>query len=650
MWKTCHSARKESKGLIGLLFIAIVIAVAFGILLADGYGQSTDEPQNAAYGASYLAYYLGKPHLSTADLTYYHGPFYFILFTLTSKAFSSLLPSWSLADGRHFTNYLAFLLGVASFYLLAKRLVGTKAATWTTLLFATQPLLFGHAFINQKDIPFMAFFTTSLAVSVVAADKTGGRSGSMRRFSIRRLRNILGRVSRGHWGEIRISSVVALLALILFTAGLFALIWCGWGFPRMGSAAISAMYGGEAHPVLVAWFREIAQGLEDTPLLNYQERFMRLYEWVRIPLSVISLLPLCMYLWRRLPEPRRQELRVGIHRVGWLVLAGTIIGLTAAIRIIGIYAGVLAALYFLLRYRVKAMPHIVVLALAAAAAMYLAWPALWPDPLGGLIARLRGTAGFSDFQVFYDGHTFLSQFLPWHYLPKLLAFQLSPGALALILVGCGVAISKESRRQRDSALWIVLSLWFWVPLIGAMAGMIPIYNNFRQLLFLLPPLFCLAAYGLAWIAKRIRRTLAWAILIFALLFPNLIWISYLHPYEYVYYNVLAGGINDASDRYLMDYWCTSVREAMEFVNLYAPEGADVAVYAPIRIARSYARDDLNVYRDRTSETTPDFAVGCADAVRNEVFFPQMKTVYEVKRGGAVLSLVKSSQAYLGSFE
>ena len=54
-----------------------------------------------------------------------------------------------LSDGRHLTNYLMFLAGVLSFYFICLRFMPRSYAGMTTILFATQPLLFGHAYISS---------------------------------------------------------------------------------------------------------------------------------------------------------------------------------------------------------------------------------------------------------------------------------------------------------------------------------------------------------------------------------------------------------------------------------------------------------------------------------------------------------------------
>jgi len=46
-------------------------------------------------------------------------------------------------------------VGVWIFYLLVRRWVQPWAAFGAALLFLLQPLFWGHAFINPKDIPYL---------------------------------------------------------------------------------------------------------------------------------------------------------------------------------------------------------------------------------------------------------------------------------------------------------------------------------------------------------------------------------------------------------------------------------------------------------------------------------------------------------------
>ena len=58
----------------------------------------------------------------------------------------------------HLVNFVFFQLGVYLIYRLARRWLSRWAAFASAALFSFQPMLWGHAFINPKDPPFLVFF------------------------------------------------------------------------------------------------------------------------------------------------------------------------------------------------------------------------------------------------------------------------------------------------------------------------------------------------------------------------------------------------------------------------------------------------------------------------------------------------------------
>jgi len=48
----------------------------------------------------------------------------------------------------------------------------------------------------------------------------------------------------------------------------------------------------------------------------------------------------------------------------------------------------------------------------------------------------------------------------------------------------------------------------------------------------------------------------------------------LHPYQTTYFNALVGGVAGADGRYDTEYWLTSYREAIEWVNAHAAPRGD----------------------------------------------------------------------------
>ena len=89
---------------------------------------------------------------------------------LLSDALNAILP-FSLPDLRHLIYFLTYFAGVLAFHSLAKRWLSDLPALGATVLYATQPLLWGHAFINPKDTPFLSLFLISLALGFNFFDK-----------------------------------------------------------------------------------------------------------------------------------------------------------------------------------------------------------------------------------------------------------------------------------------------------------------------------------------------------------------------------------------------------------------------------------------------------------------------------------------------
>jgi len=87
----------------------------------------------------------------------------------------------------------------------------------------------------------------------------------------------------------------------------------------------------------------------------------------------------------------------------------------------------------------------------------------------------------------------------------------------------------------------------------------------------------------------------------ALVLPGIIAGIQLHPYEYIYYNSFIGGERGAQGRFELDYWATSYRAAMDYVNGVAPANGKIFVAGPSYIAEIYARRDLKIYMDSDHE-------------------------------------------------
>ena len=150
-----------------LLFLLLAINLALGIRTVGDYGESWDEARLYQYGEQSLNAYRSilypavRADFGDDDLRYY-GPAYLTGMLVLVNAVQHLFPNLSTIDLWHMGNFLSLQLGLICLYLLLRRFMGVPPALTTTALFSTQPLIWGHSFINPKDIPFLAFFTASV--------------------------------------------------------------------------------------------------------------------------------------------------------------------------------------------------------------------------------------------------------------------------------------------------------------------------------------------------------------------------------------------------------------------------------------------------------------------------------------------------------
>jgi hypothetical protein len=134
------------------------------------------------------------------------------------------------------------------------------------------------------------------------------------------------------------------------------------------------------------------------------------------------------------------------------------------------------------------------------------------------------------------------------------------------------------------------------------------------------------------------------VLVLAALLPAILAILRLHPYEYVYFNELTGGVRGAFRRYELDYWALSYREAAEYLDREASQETVVAVVDPVHVFQSYARRDLQVYPVEApgppEGVAPEFAVMTTRSNQDLDIFPDAPIVFQVEVGGAILTVVK----------
>jgi hypothetical protein len=219
------------------------------------------------------------------------------------------------------------------------------------------------------------------------------------------------------------------------------------------------------------------------------------------------------------------------------------------------------------------------------AGMVAFWPWAHEAPLLHPVEAIRAALSFPDtFPVLFDGRIVMSDALPRSYLPRYLAITTPTLHLALAGVGLVASVRLLLREPRAPAALVAfaLLLWLCVPLLAISASGANVYDGIRHVLFTLPAIALFAGWGAASIGDSLRQSRRRSLMAGALallLAVHGIHLVRLHPYQMTYFNAWVGGVEGATGRYDTDYWLTSYREAMEWVNARAAERSD----GPLRV-------------------------------------------------------------------
>ena len=360
----------------------------------------------------------------------------------------------------------------------------------------------------------------------------------------------------------------------------------------------------------------------------YIQEALVLLIWLKLIYLLISAIVIGLIYRRQFPEV--------FKLFSWnILLAGIALGLTTSIRILGPLVGTLVAIYAWQKAGKKSLPILFVYAGLALAVMLTTWPYLWPNPIAHLIESLRVMAQYPwPGQVLFNGQYYRSFDLPRSYLPVLLAIQLTEPIWPLFIVSLALL-------WKNKYLLIATLLWLILPLAAFIVTRSPLYDNFRQIIFILPPVFFVCGLGVDWLFRRIRRPLVQGLIVAALVLPGIIAGIQLHPYEYIYYNSFIGGVPGAQGRFELDYWATSYRAAMDYVNRIAPANGKIFVAGPSYIAAIYSRHDLRIYMDIDMKTQVfDYAIITTRYRADQTDFPNVPVIDIIEREGVPLTVVK----------
>jgi hypothetical protein len=305
------------------------------------------------------------------------------------------------------------------------------------------------------------------------------------------------------------------------------------------------------------------------------------------------------------------------------------------------------------------------LALRALVVIIIAWAmmvALWPWAHENVIANpLKAMSKAARFPVpinmLFEGRTVHSSNVPRLYLVKYLLITTPPTLMLLALFGMGLMVRQIATdlRSRRAFLYLATLMWLFVPIVAFIVFRPRVYDGMRHFFFLLPALALTAAVGAAGlpalVGKRTIRWLIWPLVIVTLLLPLKDQVR-LHPYQATYFNALVGGLRGAYGSYETDYWASSYREAMLWVNERAarrPEktfrvvvggdpsmGPAASYYAAANVKMRFlgANPEDRPFSDNDDYFIATTRFGHADR------FPDLPVLHRIGRDGAVFTVIK----------
>ncbi len=629
----------------------ILIPLIIGLVTFRDYGKSTDESGLYVYSDYSLHAYRGLFNLNLEpdlgkEIFRYYGPSFLMMANIFVRLAASL-SDFHRPDIWHLTYFLSFQLCVLGLYFLAKRWFSVWTSFVLSVLFLFQPLIWGHAFINPKDIPFMSFCLLSVLAGFSMKDKLFPSTENWMLPGILALKQEWYRSKTPSKTKIIRSFLLASVILVILAFGKSWII-------RLVSLLLPLIYLHDSGSLITKMLSFIFTNYQQIPPEMYIPKiikfvnitlfifafilFLRMVAQLRVvfvntPILIksVSLSKLIKDVFVYLKNPS-------------VIVAGLVLGLTFSIRILGPYPGLIVLVVSLYYANSKVLPAFISYFMIAFTVTYLTWPYLWGDPIGHFKSSLMYMIDFPwNGKVLFDGNYYPSDQLPIGYVPVLFAIQFTEPVIFLFLVGSYIFFRQIWKQDVKVDFAITTLLWGILPFFAFTVLRPSLYDNTRQLLFIVPPLFLVVGLALEKLFQSSRRAYINISILALLLLPGVLPIIRLHPYQYTYYNSF---VHDTYKRFEADYWATSFREAIEYLNQIAPTSSKVIVYGPgnAENVSGFARPDLIIDPFNGARFNPSngyqYAIISTRNDRDLKKFTDWITIYSVKRDDNIFALVK----------
>jgi hypothetical protein len=215
------------------------------------------------------------------------------------------------------------------------------------------------------------------------------------------------------------------------------------------------------------------------------------------------------------------------------------------------------------QFLLQEMQSIIIIGVIAVAVSTVTWPYLGMNVIPNAIELLGIKRRFFwEGTVLYQGKVVQGLKLPGHYL--ITWFFIAIPLIILIPALFSLLLIKKWFRKKIYILLILIVL-FNISLYAIIKP--TVYDGLRHFLFVVPAISTLAALAIIEFIKfsRLRFIrISLVIIVFIGMSAVLKEMVSLHPYQYIFFNSLVGGLQGAYQRYDTEYWGASYNEAINW--------------------------------------------------------------------------------------
>ncbi|MDD5570118.1 MAG: glycosyltransferase family 39 protein [Bacteroidales bacterium] len=200
------------------------------------------------------------------------------------------------------------------------------------------------------------------------------------------------------------------------------------------------------------------------------------------------------------------------------------------------------------------------------------FPYMWDSPLKKIIFIYKSMSHIHFCaQVLFNGKLYASSTdLPWFYLPFSMLITIPLFYILCFFTGIIFFFKKIVKDKiKEEKYWqdYLFMFLFFVPLLIVIIQKSNVYDSWRHMYFIYGPFIIISVSGIYYFLNlckgKVKIFYIAIIAVLIMLTGNAIKMYRYHPFEYTYFNCIAG--RNIQQRFEVDYWGVSYLNALEYV-------------------------------------------------------------------------------------